>query len=243
MEDIILSYSFTKKMSNNDTSLLKYISFLETSILYNKRFHQLRLYTDLETFELVKHLDVEIIIFNTDDFIFTDEFKVKLSDVIDYNEILIDPDIFLYEKLRFNSTCDIIVDHKDPSNSHYYNKGLERLRRFKIHTELNNYIIPRYVPNIGFLKINNNALKNEYLTLYDKLKKGISDEPDIKLYRRGFTIIFAQYVLGIVIAKGKYTVEYIRNDGNSYNHLAGPKKFKCDFTTLLQPLNKNKTLL
>lgn len=222
-------------------NLEKYQTMISKSIECAKIHHKVKFYTDVETLSYLKINDVEIELIDTDDFYFVDDFKLHLLSIISNSEILIDTDLFLFSKLNFSIESDICVDFKDNNKKYWYTEYIQwfidnGIRELIPQFGLNNIS----VPNIGILKINNIELRNEYIDLYNKIRKWVLlIDSNVT---RGVSIILGQYLLGLLINDKKYSVSYCYNKNNHYSHLSGPIKFEDNVLSNISP-QKNKKLI
>ena len=90
-------------------------------------------------------------------FLYHDDFKVFLLENYKNLNILVDPDIVFYEKVNFSNDVDLIVDrvyrsltkdHTIPMIEEFIDNGIQEIYP--------DYIFIETMPNIGFLKFNNN---------------------------------------------------------------------------------------
>lgn len=235
-----LVYCFSKKLSVNDSAFEQILHLLKKSIEYNKRFHHIKLYTDSKTYYYLKNLNVEVEILDIELF-FLDDFKLKVLEKLKDNEILIDVDIFLYSPLIVDSNCDLFADHSDDSQRIWYVDDFKEAKKFKFSNFLNLPEVKKEMTNIGILKFFNKNLLNEYINLYNKIKKtAISEKETLPKFPK-FSILIGQLSLRNIIDKNNYKVKYaVSNPNNHYSHLAGERKYNNNWVeNILKPIKKN----
>ena len=72
-----LIYTFTKKL--NESNLDLYVQLWCDSYLNNKKYHNIKLYTDDESVDLFKNVFEDIEILNTNNVKFLDDLKIKIN--------------------------------------------------------------------------------------------------------------------------------------------------------------------
>lgn len=238
---MIISFCFTIKIINSMENLERYQKMISKSVECAKKHHKVKFYTDEKTLPYLDINDVEIILIDTSNFYFVDDFKIHLLSIISDNEVLVDTDLFLFIELKLEKEKDIYVDFRDNSSKYWYTEYL----KWFINNDIEKILPDFYkkdlqIPNIGILKIDNIQLKKEYIELYYKIREWVLSKD--KNVDTGVSIILGQYLLGLIIQNKKYKVSYCFNDYNYYCHLSGPIKFEKDIVekTLLKP---NKKLL
>lgn len=234
---MIISFCFTTKVINSMDNLDIYQNIITKAITFAKKYHKVNFYTDAETLSYLNISDVNIKLIDTNDFYFIDDFKIHLLSIISDEEVLIDTDLFLFNKLKLEDGHDIYVDFKDSSKNKWYTEYLN----WCIDNGISE-IVPEFgnvkikPPNIGILKITNKELKSEYIELYNSVKKWILTKD--KNINKGISIILGQYLLGIIL-QHKYKV-YHCSGKHKYTHLSGPIKFNKDILERYLPNNKSK---
>ena len=71
------------------------LNVLNTSIEYNKRFHEVVLYTDSYTKSFLNE-NIQVLLTDTSSYKFYDDFKLDIHSKLKENEILIDFDVSLF---------------------------------------------------------------------------------------------------------------------------------------------------
>ena len=219
-------YCFSKKLAANEEQYAISLQILEKSINLLKKVYSYKLVTDTQTIKDIQNLSTEIDIIDTKNFIFLDDIKLSLLPSLGNNDIIIDPDIFIFDHLTISNEADLIFEHRDNPDSPWYKEVIENLRGTLLYDKIKSVKNLPFVPNIGFLKINNKKLLTEYIEQYEYYSKDIVNKIDNGLL--SFSIILGQYLLGILLYEGNYSYLYIRgaNTGDKYSHLAGPDKYK-----------------
>ena len=219
-------YCFSKKLAANEEQYAINLMLLEKSINHLKQFYSYRLITDQQTLEDVKSLSDNIEITSSDDYIFLEDIKTSLVGSLSKNELIIDPDLFVYKELDIPTGYDILFDHKDSPKRSWYVDYVEKLKGTLLYDKIKSAGKLKFVPNIGFFSINNPDLRSNFLEQYryfrDDIIKNKKEDPN------QFNLLLGQYLLGIVLSEGNYSYLNIRskNSGDVYVHLAGPNKYK-----------------
>jgi len=219
-------YCFSKKLAANEEQYAINLMLLEKSINYLKQFYSYRLITDQQTLEDVKSLSDNIEITSSDDYIFLEDIKTSLVGSLSKNELIIDPDLFVYKELDIPTGYDILFDHKDSPKRSWYTDYVEKLKGTLLYDKIKSAGKLKFIPNIGFFSINNPDLRSNFLEQYryfrDDIIKNKKEDPN------QFNLLLGQYLLGIVLSEGNYSYLNIRskNSGDVYVHLAGPNKYK-----------------
>ena len=219
-------YCFSKKLAANEEQYAINLMLLEKSINHLKQFYSYRLITDQQTLEDVKSLSDNIEITSSDDYIFLEHIKTSLVGSLGKNELIIDPDLFVYKELDIPTGYDILFDHKDSPKRSWYTDYVEKLKGTLLYDKIKSAGKLKFVPNIGFFSINNPDLRSNFLEQYryfrDDIIKNKKEDPN------QFNLLLGQYLLGIVLSEGNYSYLNIRskNSGDVYVHLAGPNKYK-----------------
>ena len=224
--NISFVYCFSKTLAVNEEQYEVNLEVLSKSVEHLKGLHQCKIFTDTQTYDDLKELSDNIEIVNTDNFKFLDDFKIKVLQNLTSNEILIDPDVMVFEKLKFDTSVDLIFDRKDSPSHDWYLNDIEKIKGTKLYDKIKLVKNIPFVPNIAFFKINNTNLLREYTDLYNFFKEDLLSK--LKIQFPSFSILLGQYLLGIVLYEGKYSYIDIRgsNKKNSYVHLGGPQKYK-----------------
>lgn len=236
-----LIYTFTKKLSNKKF-LDKIIKVYYKSYENNLRFHNIILYTDIESKYLFENYFHDIRIIDVDELFFLDDYKYSILPHLTINDLLFDADIFLTHPLIISNkdiTCESTVGNvlKD-ENCKYYYETIDILLKYKINDVLNYFLKDlQYIPNIGILKFNNILIQNEFLSHYWKLiewYKSTKIESEYNLVQNDMRVsgVFGQYLLGLFTRHKKLNIFYC-GEHNKYNHLSGGRKFNINFSKTL----------
>ena len=220
-------YCFSKKLAKNEEQYAINLQLLEKSTNLLKKLYSYKLVTDTETLKDVKNFSSEIEIIDTQNFIFLDDIKLALLQSLNSSDILIDPDVFVFDDLTISNDVDLIFEHKEKYyNDPWYDFIIENLKGTFLYDKIKSTKKLPFVPNIGFLKINNKKLLSEYIELYEYYSKDIIDKKDEKI--ENYSLILGQYLLGMLLFEGNYSYLYMRgvNNYRKYSHLAGPNKYK-----------------
>ena len=226
MSSISFVYCFSKTLAVNEEQYEVNLELLSKSVEHLKDHFQYKIITDLQTYGDLKELSDCIEVVNTDNFEFLDDFKIKVLQNLSSNEILIDPDVMIFEKLKFDTSVDLVFDRKDSPSQDWYLNDIEKIKGTKLYDKIKSVKNIPFVPNIAFFKINNTNLLREYIDLYNFFKEDLLSK--LKIQFPSFSILLGQYLLGIVLYEGKYSYIDIRGSSkkNSYVHLGGPQKYK-----------------
>lgn len=217
-----LVYTFTKKL-HFDNALDRLVEVYKRFYKHNIQFHDIALYTDKESKYLFEDTFKDIIIEDTSDIRFFDDFKMKVLPKLNKYEVLTDGDIYLYQPLNLDHNQDIICDVLQPP-IWYYKEIPYRLVQKGIRD-----IIPYFtadnepIPNIGIFKFTGKEDETKYLSDYYKLREFmITNCEDImtKFPIKFVSVIMSQYLLGC------YDVsKYEMRPNNDYKHFSGGYKY------------------
>ena len=131
---------------------------------------------DTFTFEFVKDIDIEIEIIDYTPFRFLDDIKIQTLPLLNKDEILIDPDIFLYKEIRIDSDCDIFLERPEKITARWYIRDYNESLPFKFSKMINFESKSGDVGNIGIIKFYNMEFMNEYISHYNLIKKTAEEE-------------------------------------------------------------------
>lgn len=219
-----LIYTFTKRL--NESNLDSYVKLWKDSYHNNKQYHNIKLFTDYETVDLFSDTFDDIEIIHKDSVTFLDDFKVEALSRIEDNDILIDGDVYLSEKLNIPNAeicCDRIFKCEGKFYN-YYKEITQALIHEGAQTVVEDYKFQKQIPNIGLLSFRNSKQKYRFINQYGKLKWFYNNRkfPFIKKYGLKKTSAAVTQTL-----LGSYNVEefYLKNN---YEHLSGdrPSKFR-----------------
>ena len=234
-----LVYCLSKRLAKTEDIWKTTLEYFKKSVEVNGKFHKLKLYTDEYTKKELD-LDIETKILEVEDLSFLDNYKIQILPLLEKNEILIDPDVFLLKELTINEDCDIIVDREDSSNNKWYDIEFSMASDYKF-SKLMKFKKNVVIPNIGVLKFFNEKLQQKYIDSYNKIKT-IAKEENLPPFPR-FSILLGQVNLENIISQDTYSVEYCaRNKNNEYLHIAGDEKFLEDSLNKVENfLSKDKS--
>lgn len=223
-------YGFTNSFYSDNIKMLDVtIKLFELSVKAAKRFHEVTIYTDEKSIDIVpQQSSIEIL---PGDYVFIDDFKIQLLQHT--NDVIIDPDLILYKKLNLSQTVDASFEFKQKTYNKFTRPQVKQLIEAGVEKILPNFSEVKYMPNIGVLKINNQKLLTKYVETYNKLRTFILSL-ELNNYTE-FSIILGQYVLGYLLMNDEFNVEYV-NKKNNYVHFNGGMKFEPNF--IIPKLNK-----
>jgi hypothetical protein len=232
-----LVYCFSKLLSYDDNNFNIILYSLSKSIEFNSKFHQIKIYTDKFTYDFIKHLNVDIEIYDYTHFRFIDDIKIQTLSLLDDNEILIDPDVFLYKELIIDKNCDVFLERPEKITDPWYREDYDISLKFKFSKMIEFNSKSGDVGNIGIIKFFNIDFMNQYITQYDKIKELAEEELDKLSPFPRFSILLGQLGLQNLVDKKNYTVVYAKfTKGNKYIHLAGEQKYKIGYIdTIFKP--------
>ena len=243
-----LVYCFSKKLAdlnsyNKEKIFDVNLKCLKRSIEMNSRFHKLRLYTDHYTYDYVKDIDIEIEIINFSSFKFVDDIKIQILPLLKSKEVLIDPDIFLYDELKIDEKCDLILERTDKISSWWYRKSIKQSKPFKFSKLLDFSTKTGKVGNIGIIKFINTEFMLNYIYRYNNVRKVAMQEEDKLLPFPHFSVLLGELLLTNVADDFNYKVGYCRlNKKNNYKHLSGKSKYR-QMQILDRKTDKNNSLI
>jgi hypothetical protein len=243
MREWRLVYCFSKHLSDNDKNFDRILYSLMKSIEFNSKFHKLKLYTDVFTFERVKHIDIEIEIFDYSPFRFIDDIKIQTLPILKNNDVLIDPDVFLHKKLHINQDCDLVLERPERITDTWYEIDYNESKKFKFSKLISLSSKSGEVGNIGILKFFNKKFMEEYINHYNYVRSVAFEDYDLLPPFPKFSILFGQLLLQNLIDDNHYNISYCKlNNKNKYNHLAGFTKY-VDKEFIDKVVDKKKTIL
>jgi hypothetical protein len=234
-----LVYCFSKKLAVSTERFNSALSCLKNSIETNSKFHELKIYTDKDTYKFLENFtdDIEIIEYN--DFSFLDDIKIQTLPLLKENEILIDIDIFLGNSLKINLLTDVVLDRPSYVTESYYRTEIERSLQYEFSKLLNYNPKKNEIGNIGIMKFVNKELEKKYINFYTKIKENILNQNKELPPFPAFSVLIGQIGLKNVIDDNNYTISYASKLDNNYFHLAGSTKYKTvDFEKLNSRLTK-----
>lgn len=226
MSKITYVYCFSKNLAVDEEQYNINLFLLKESIKLLKKHYSYRIVTDKDTYLDLVGLCNILQVVDTSSFNFLDDFKISMLSKLEENEILVDPDIFVYKEIKFNTDTDIIFEFKDKPNRYWYQDDIKDIKGTLLYEKIMSIENIPFVPNIGFLKISNPTLLSNYKKLYEYYKKDLFEKLDFNFPR--FSILLGQYLLGILLYEGNYSYIDIKsaNTGKVYEHLSGPNKYR-----------------
>ena len=219
-------YCFSKKLAANEEQYAINLLLLEKSIGYIKKLYEYRIITDEQTLEDIKTLSDNIKIINSDNFIFLEDIKTTLVSSLNDNELIVDPDLFIYRDLGISLDYDIIFEHEDRPSNPWYTDYIDGLKGTLLYDRILSAGKIPFVPNIGFFRINNLNLRSDFLQQYNTYREDILNKNMENPNQ--YNLLLGQYLLGIVLYEGNYSYLSTRsiNKDQVYHHFAGPNKYK-----------------
>jgi hypothetical protein len=226
-----LVYCLTKRLSQSEENFETILYCLNKSIELALRFHTIKIITDNETIDYIKNLNVEIELFHFGHLRFLDDIKISVLPHLKENEILIDPDVFVYRELKINKDCDLFADRPEHIiKDNWYKVDYELSKKFRFSKFIRLESKTYNVCNIGIIKFFNNELLTKYIEKYNFVKSIALEEENILEKFPTFSILLGQLLLQNVIDDGDYKIKYARlNAYNEYYHLAGEQKYDIDY--------------
>lgn len=243
-----LVYCFSKKLgdlhiSNKEWIFYATLECLKRSIEMNSRFHKLKLYTDHYTYDYVKDIDIEIEIINFSSFRFVDDIKIQMLPLLKSEEVLIDPDIFLYDELKIDEKCDLILERTDKISTWWYRKPIQQAKLFKFSKLLEFSTKTGNIGNIGIIKFFNTEFMLNYIYRYNNVRNVAMQEENKLPPFPEFSVLLGQLLLTNVADNFNYKVGYCRlNKKNNYKHLSGRTKYR-EIEILDRKTDKNNTII
>jgi len=239
-----LVYCLTKRLSQSEENFQILLYCLNKSIELASRFHTIKIITDNETIEYLNHLNVEIELSDFGHLRFLDDIKISVLPHLKENEILIDPDVFLYNELSVNDKCDLLCDRPENINKDWYKKDYKLSKRFYFSNFIELKSKTGKVSNIGIVKFFNKTLLKKYIDTYNFVKNTALEEESLLDEFPTFSILLGQLLLQNIIDKDDYKVVYVsKNKDNTYYHLAGPKKYNKDYLKNIFEKKNQNTLI
>lgn len=248
-----LVYCLSKELGKTPEAFDTILYCLERSVEFNSRFHSTIIYTDEVTYPLIKHIDSDIRVVNYHDLIFLDDQKIQTLSMLEDNEVLIDPDVFLYKELVLREDCDVILEREEDNWWHHV--ALDESRPLKYFQLLKESGTKYEICNIGVMKFFNSSLKQAYIDFFYQLRKLALDEiatlpdggSDGHNYGR-VSMLMGQLGIATILDKFNSRVNFIYRDSiNDYKHLSGFEKYKPKYIDrtigTLPKSNKSNSLL
>lgn len=236
-----LVYAFSKKLATTDKRFEQSLEIFKQSIEYNKRFHKLKIYSDKETFEYIYQFGIEIELIDFEDFIFLDDIKIKVLPKLTDNEVLIDPDVFLFSNLKLPTTYDVILDRPVNINVYWLQEQIESSKEYEFSKLINFKPKKDLTGNIGVIKFFNKNLQELYIDFYSKVRDIAKKEKDKLPPFPSYSILLGEVGLKTVIDDTNSSFFFASEiSSNKYDHVAGPRKFDFDsIKKYLSPIKNN----
>jgi len=227
MSKVKFAYCFSKTLAGNKDRYDVSLQLFKKSIELLSQHYDARVFTDNSTVADLKDINIPVVNLGELDLVFVDDIKLHCLPLLNQEEILVDIDVLILEKLNINTDVDLIFDFIDKPTSWWYDDNFSQLTHLNIKEELHKISVPAFVPNIGFLKINNRELLNEYISLYNSFREIIINGYPVEQNINQFSMIIGQYLLGSIITRGNYSNYSMRahNRPVEYLHLSGPAKY------------------
>lgn len=231
----LLKYDYDK--SNLDKLIKNY----ELSIKLAKQYHNIILYTDEYGASKLGDIVDDIQFLKKDKNYLWSEAKFEALSKIGKDSFIIDGDIFLNEKLKYDSNGVIFHNYDSESAiEFYYSKSI---------LDFNNHNIADIFPywktdckkaiNIGILGFFDDDIKSEYLKYYYQIKDWYFTKYPIRLHKRLDTMIIGQYSLGCIL-DSKCVKEQPLSITNDYSHFYGGIKYENFFIKMVDNYIKNE---
>lgn len=244
MSYLKLVYCFTKRLSQSEENFENILYSLKKSIELASRFHDVKILTDNETLQYIDSIEVEKELLNFGYLRFLDDIKIQVLPTLKDNEILIDPDVFLFKKLYITEKCDIFVERPESIKDDWYVTDYEYSKKFKFSKHIKLHSISGDVTNIGILKFFNKELLSKYIERYNFVRNIALQEVDVLENFPKYSVLFGQLLLQNVIDEERYIVSYAKqNKKNEYYHLAGEQKYEKGYLNkILERKNKESII-
>jgi len=160
-----LIYTFTKKLSN-PANIEKLVKVYKESYKNNIRFHNIILYTDIESVYLFEDTFDKIVLKDFDNILLLDDYKYNVLNDLNDDDFLFDGDIFLTQKLYIDDNFELLCEQNIKNILHipfytYYKHTIDLFLENKIENVIPFFKKINYVPNIGILKFKNKTTERE----------------------------------------------------------------------------------
>lgn len=235
-----ICFCFSIKLMQPDANLDSYLRMIHKAVNYALDRHDVVFYTDEETLPLLKNIQIKKVLIDTDGFYYVDDFKVHLLSIVDSGDIIMDIDVFLWEKLELEDGYDLYIDYKDDSGRDWYQHHMEYCERAGVRATMdkfNDIVID--TPNIGIMQFRNDKLKQKYIDLYYRTRDILINYKGEFIYQ-GLSVVLGQYTLGYLLHYGDYKVCTLQESENRYRHFSGHEKLeKGFFNSIIQDLIEN----
>jgi hypothetical protein len=229
MSNLRLVYCFSKLLSDDDKNFSIILSALSRSVVLNQKFHSIKIYTDEITYPYLVNINVNIEVIDFKPFRFLDDIKIQTIPLLKHNEVLIDPDVFLYRELLIKTDCDLILERPEYISDKWYIEDYSDAQKFKFIEHITLDSKSGEVGNIGIIKFFNREFQDRYIQTYNKVRE-IALEENSKLPPfPKFSVLLGQLLLRNISDKYGYRVIYAKHlSDNNYVHLSGYGKYSID---------------
>lgn len=193
--------------------------------------YNVELYTNDKSFS--DGLDLDKVHFIDDKYQIWDSFKLWVLENRTDDYLLSDSDVIFKNRLEFEKDKDIYFDGIETQNWNWvYESTMKYLKSNSIFSSIPFWTYQKQpIYNVGVLKINNEKLREEYISYWKMLYNEL--EPHLQNTNKSYTTpILTQVLLTFLVNSGNYTYEYFTKDGGwpynnqYYNHFPGFLKFK-----------------
>lgn len=222
-------YCFSKKLSQSEENFNNILYSLSKSVEYSSKYHKVKILTDIETISYLNDIEVDKELFDFKPFRFLDDIKIQVLPTLKDNEVLIDPDVFLFKKLDITENCDIFVERPENIKDEWYVTDYNDSKKYKFSDYIKFESSTNNVINIGILKFFNQKLLNLYIKRYEMVKNLALLEEKLESFPK-YSILLGQLLLQNVLDGGNYIISYAKhNRKNEYYHLAGEQKYNREY--------------
>lgn len=226
MQNWRLVYCFSKLLSDNEHNFERILYSLRRSIEYNSKFHKLKIFTDKHTIDYLLHLDVEVVLNDYSHFRFLDDIKIQTLPLLEDNDILIDPDIFLFRELNLDTSCDLMLERPEKFLSSWYKEDYDDAKSYKFSKLIDYSSKTGQVGNIGIIKFFNKEFEKKYIDHYNTIKGVAEQEKETLPAFPKFSVLLGQLALQNLTDNLGYKVVYCKGySNNDYIHLSGVRKY------------------
>lgn len=221
-------YCFSKTLASSEERYRISLELFKNSVKLLTELYTAKVYTDNSTVEDLSDIGIPVVNLGDPNFVFVDDFKLHCLKLLEKDEILIDTDVLIFNEVKLELTADLLFDFKDDPSKWWYRDSFSLLEDISIKEQFDDISIPTFVPNIGFLKINNSDLLDEYLSYYSMFRQKIIDKIGLDKTIGQFSMILGQYLLGSIIENKKYSYYCTKENNRSaeYLHLSGSRKYR-----------------
>ena len=237
-------YCVTKKLSQSTENFNIILYCLSKSIEFASKFHNVKIITDIETIEYLKSFNVEKEVMDFGYLRFLDDIKISVLPHIKKNEILVDPDVFIFDELKIDTKCDLLAERQENITDSWYIEDYNLSKKFKFSKYIKLESKTGFVTNIGILKFFNTKFLEKYIETYHFVRSiALEEEGIIDDFPR-YSVLFGQLLLQNIVDKNNFKVSYSRlNKKNTYYHLAGAEKYEKSYLEKILKRKSQKTAI